>query len=215
MSILEQLKRNKLVAVIRHANEENILGICRALSEGGIKAVEITAETPKVTALIEKAVNECDDDMLIGAGTVLDPETARNVMMAGAKFVVSPTLNKDTISMTKRYGIVSIPGALTPTEILTAYEYGADMVKVFPVNGFGPGYIKNIHGPMPQIPLMVTGGINLTNIAEYHQHGAKAIGIGGNLVNPSKLKKQEDYQLITQKSQQYVEKIALANDFLT
>lgn len=212
MSILEQLKQNQLVAVVRHANKENILGICKALSEGGIKAVEITAETPKVTALIEKAVNECDDDMLIGAGSVLDPETARNVIMAGAKFVVSPTLNKDTISMTKRYGVISIPGALTPTEILTAYENGADMVKVFPVNGFGPGYIKSIHGPMQQIPLMVTGGINLTNIAEYRQQGAAAIGIGSNLVNPNKLNKQEDYQLITQKSLQYVEKIVLAND---
>lgn len=210
MNVMVELKRSGLVAVIREANLENISLICDALYKGGIKALEITAETPKVTSLIEKAVEEFDDKLLIGAGTVLDPETARSVIMAGAKFVVAPSLNTETIKMTKRYGITSIPGALTPTEILTAYEHGADMVKVFPANAFGPDYVKNIHGPLPHIPLMVTGGINLNNITEYIQNGSVAIGIGSNLVNPKKLQSPEDYEALIEQSKKYVEKFQSA-----
>jgi 2-dehydro-3-deoxyphosphogluconate aldolase / (4S)-4-hydroxy-2-oxoglutarate aldolase len=206
MNALEQLKKNPIVAVIRKADETNIIPIIKALSEGGVKAVEITAETPRVTNLIEMAAAEFDGDVLIGVGTVLDPETARATIIAGAKFIVSPTVNVDTIRLTSRYGVLNVAGALTPTEILTAYENGAQMVKVFPANVFGPDYIKSVHGPLPHIPLMVTGGITLENMNDYFTKGGVAVGIGSNLVNVSKLKYEEDYQQLTNTARQYVNK---------
>ncbi|WP_096274020.1 bifunctional 4-hydroxy-2-oxoglutarate aldolase/2-dehydro-3-deoxy-phosphogluconate aldolase [Paucisalibacillus globulus] len=206
MNALDQLKKNPIVAVIRKADETNIIPIIKALSEGGVKAVEITAETPRVTNLIEMAVGEFEGDVLIGVGTVLDPETARATIIAGAKFIVSPTVNVDTIRLTSRYGVLNVSGALTPTEILTAYENGAQMVKVFPANVFGPDYIKSVHGPLPHIPLMVTGGITLENMNEYFTKGGVAVGIGSNLVNVSKLNNDEDYQQLTNTARQYVNK---------
>ncbi|GGA90915.1 bifunctional 4-hydroxy-2-oxoglutarate aldolase/2-dehydro-3-deoxy-phosphogluconate aldolase [Ornithinibacillus halotolerans] len=205
MNVLEKLKENPIVAVIRKADESNIVPIIEALSRGGVKAVEITAETPRVTNLVEKAVAAFDDDVLIGVGTVLDPETARATIIAGAKFIVSPTVNVDTLRLTNRYGVLNISGALTPTEILTAYENGAQMVKVFPANVFGPDYIKSVHGPLPHIPLMVTGGITLENMNDYFTKGGMAVGIGSNLVNVSKLQTEEDYQQLTNTARQYID----------
>jgi 2-dehydro-3-deoxyphosphogluconate aldolase / (4S)-4-hydroxy-2-oxoglutarate aldolase len=203
MNVVDFIKEHPIVAVIREATPQNIVPIANALFEGGVKVLEITAETPKVMTMIEMVTDELGDKVLVGAGTVLDPETARAAIMAGSKFIVSPSLNLDTIKMTKRYGVVSIPGALTPTEILTAYEHGADMIKVFPVNTFGPGYIKNIHGPFPSIPLMVTGGINTENVNDYICSGALAVGVGSNLVNPKNLHHEEDYQSLTEKALRY------------
>jgi 2-dehydro-3-deoxyphosphogluconate aldolase/(4S)-4-hydroxy-2-oxoglutarate aldolase len=207
MNILEQLKENVVVAVIREATTDNIVPIASALLKGGVKALEVTAETPRITSIIEKVIDEFGDDLLIGAGTVLDPETARSVIMAGSKFIVSPSTNIETIKMAKRYGVISIPGALTPTEILTAYEHGADMIKVFPANVFGPGYIKSIHGPFPYIPLMVTGGVNLTTMKDYLIQGGVAVGIGSNLVNPKKLKNEGDYQALSEEATKYVAQV--------
>ncbi|GAA0469730.1 bifunctional 4-hydroxy-2-oxoglutarate aldolase/2-dehydro-3-deoxy-phosphogluconate aldolase [Alkalibacillus silvisoli] len=181
------LKQNPIVSVIRNATEDNILKTVQALKDGGINAVELTAETKGITRIIEKVANEFESDVLVGAGTVLDGETAKEVISAGAEFVVSPTLNTETIKMTKRYGKLSIPGAFTPTEILTAYEHGADMVKVFPAGTLGPNFIKNLKGPLPQIPLMVTGGINLENMNEYFECGSEIVGIGSELVNSNLL----------------------------
>ncbi|WP_282174014.1 bifunctional 4-hydroxy-2-oxoglutarate aldolase/2-dehydro-3-deoxy-phosphogluconate aldolase [Cytobacillus firmus] len=203
MQAVDFIKAQVIVAVIREATAENIVPIASALYDGGVKVLEVTAETPGVMAMIEKVRVELGDKVLVGAGTVLDPETARSAIMAGSQFIVSPSLNTETIKMTKRYGIASIPGALTPTEILTAYENGADMIKVFPANAFGPGYIKNIHGPFPHIPLMVTGGINESNMQEYIGGGALAIGVGGNLVNPKNLNSDEDYLTLTKKALEY------------
>ncbi|MBS4192338.1 bifunctional 4-hydroxy-2-oxoglutarate aldolase/2-dehydro-3-deoxy-phosphogluconate aldolase [Bacillus sp. FJAT-49705] len=205
MTILSTLLKEGLIAVIRESTMENVIPICEALYEGGIKVVEITAETPQLVPIIEKTVDNMGDKILVGAGTVLDPETARMVISAGAHFVVSPTVNIDTIRLVKRYGVVCIQGALTPTEIVTAYENGADMVKIFPINAFGPSYVKNIHGPLPQIPLMVTGGINLDNVSEYVNNGASGIGIGSNLVNVKKLNTQADYETLLKKTKQYVQ----------
>jgi 2-dehydro-3-deoxyphosphogluconate aldolase / (4S)-4-hydroxy-2-oxoglutarate aldolase len=203
MNPVEFIKEEVLVAVIREATPQTIVPIANALYEGGVKVIEITAETPKFTRLIEVAREELDGRVLTGAGTVLDPETARTAVMAGSEFIVSPSFNPETVRMTKRYGIPSIPGALTPTEILNAYELGADMIKVFPANTFGPGYVKNIHGPFPTIPLMVTGGINMDNIEEYIEAGALAVGLGSNLVNPKQLHHAEDFQRLTQKAREY------------
>lgn len=207
MALMSTIDNHKIIAVIRKADESNIIPIIKALDKGGVKAVEITAETPNVTKLIENAVKEFGGNVAIGAGTVLDPETARAVIMAGAEFIVSPTLNPETIKVTNRYGVVNISGALTPTEILTAYEHGADMVKVFPADAFGPNYIKNIQGPLPHIPLMVTGGITLDNMNEYISKGSKAVGIGSNLVNVSKLQTEDDYADLAVEAGRFVDKL--------
>lgn len=185
MGHIEIIKQTGVAAVIRGATVDNIVLIGKALSKGGVKVLEITVETPGACAAIEKASLEFDD-VLVGAGTVLDPETARTAIMSGAKFIFSPTINSKTIEMAKRYGVVSIPGALTPTEILSAYEHGADLVKVFPANVFGPSYIKDIHGPLPQIPLITTGGISVANVGEYIKAGASGVGVGSSLVNTKK-----------------------------
>ncbi|TCS79393.1 bifunctional 4-hydroxy-2-oxoglutarate aldolase/2-dehydro-3-deoxy-phosphogluconate aldolase [Tepidibacillus fermentans] len=187
MKLLQEIMENGVVAIIRGAKPENILQIAKALKDGGIKTLEITVETPKVLTLIEKVSDEFGDDLIVGAGTVLDPETARVAIMSGAKFIFSPTVNVETIQMAKRYGVISIPGALTPTEIITAYEHGADIIKVFPANVFGPKYLKDIHGPLPHIPLMPTGGLDLTNVADYIKAGGVAVGIGSSLVNTKKM----------------------------
>ena len=201
MNTLQTIYENKLVAVIRGATEENIVSIGKALSAGGVKILEITAETPRFVSVMERAASELGEEAMVGAGTVLDPETARAAIMAGAKFIFSPTVNEETIKMTKRYGCVSIPGAMTPTEILTAYELGGDIIKVFPANIMGPRYLKDVHGPLPHIPLMPTGGVNLDNLTEYFQNGAVAAGLGSALV------KQADLKSLEKKAAEFTEKL--------
>ncbi|ASN06132.1 bifunctional 4-hydroxy-2-oxoglutarate aldolase/2-dehydro-3-deoxy-phosphogluconate aldolase [Virgibacillus necropolis] len=203
----QRIKEHKLVAVIRGAKGEEVLSIARALHKGGIYILEITADTPKVDVLIRNLNQEFGDQMIVGAGTVLDPETARTAIMAGARFIFSPTVNVETIRLTKRYGVVSIPGALTPTEILTAYEHGADLIKVFPAGIMGPSYLKDIHGPLPHIPLMPTGGVDLSNVRQYFENGAVAAGLGSALVNTKQLINPDALKGITEKAQQFVEAI--------
>ncbi len=207
MNLLDQIKENGIVAVIRGATAENIADIARALKNGGVKTLEITMETPNVLSLIERISGEFGDEVIVGAGTVLDPETARAAILAGAKFIFSPTVNPETIKMAKRYGVISIPGALTPTEILTAYENGADLIKVFPASVFGPRYIKDIHGPMPHIPLMPTGGLNADNVGEYIKAGAVAAGVGSSLVNTKKPMNREYLMELENKAARFVQKV--------
>ncbi|WP_085524613.1 bifunctional 4-hydroxy-2-oxoglutarate aldolase/2-dehydro-3-deoxy-phosphogluconate aldolase [Tuberibacillus sp. Marseille-P3662] len=207
MNTLELIKQHQLVAVIRGAKEEDVLSIAKALSAGGVKVLEITAETPNVLSLIERVSSELGNEVVVGAGTVLDPETARATIMAGAQFVFAPTVNTETIRVTKRYGVVSIPGAMTPTEILTAYEHGADLIKVFPANIMGPGYIKDIQGPLPQIPLMPTGGVHLDNIKTYFDNGAVAAGLGSALVNTKQPINESTLAQLTDKAKQFVKAI--------
>jgi 2-dehydro-3-deoxyphosphogluconate aldolase/(4S)-4-hydroxy-2-oxoglutarate aldolase len=203
MNVLEQIKHNGIVAIIRGAKPEQIVAIAKALHDGGVKTLEITVDTPRVLSLIEQVIAEFGEEVVVGAGTVLDPETARAAIMAGARFIFSPTVKLETIRMAKRYGVISIPGALTPTEILSAYESGADLIKVFPANVFGPKYLKDIKGPMPQIPLMPTGGIDLTNVGDYVKAGANALGVGSSLVN-SKDEVTDEYLLrLTEKAAQF------------
>ncbi|MFY0542611.1 bifunctional 4-hydroxy-2-oxoglutarate aldolase/2-dehydro-3-deoxy-phosphogluconate aldolase [Brevibacillus sp. H7] len=194
MTLLQKIIDSGIVAVIRGASPDKILAVAKALHEGGVTTLEITVETPKVLSLIEQVSAELGDKVVVGAGTVLDSETARAAIMAGAKFIFSPTVDPQTIQLTKRYGIISIPGALTPTEILNAYQHGADVVKVFPAGVFGPGYLKDVHGPLPQIPLMPTGGIDLSNAADYIKAGAVALGVGSSLVS---FKEQVDDAYLT------------------
>ncbi|SEN50860.1 bifunctional 4-hydroxy-2-oxoglutarate aldolase/2-dehydro-3-deoxy-phosphogluconate aldolase [Lihuaxuella thermophila] len=207
MSLLEQIKENGIVAVIRGATTENIVEIARALKNGGVKALEITVETPKVLSMIERVSDAFGEEVIVGAGTVLDPETARAAIMAGAKFIFSPTVHPETIKMAKRYGVISIPGALTPTEILTAYENGADLIKVFPAHVFGPRYIKDIHGPLPHIPLMPTGGLDVDNVGDYIKAGAVAAGIGSSLVNTKKQMDSDFFIELENKAAQFVQAV--------
>ncbi|CAG9620936.1 bifunctional 4-hydroxy-2-oxoglutarate aldolase/2-dehydro-3-deoxy-phosphogluconate aldolase [Sutcliffiella rhizosphaerae] len=210
MSLLKEIKEVGVVAVIRGATEDNILKIASSLSAGGVKALEITVETPKVLTLMEKVASEMGDEVIVGAGTVLDPETARAAIMAGSKFIFSPTVNTETIKMTKRYGAVSIPGAMTPTEILTAYEHGADMIKVFPANVVGAGYFKDVRGPLPHIPLMATGGISIDNVAEYISAGAVAVGAGSTLINTKVEFTEEHCRHVTETAARFVSRVKQA-----
>lgn len=183
---IEAIKENQITAIIRGAKTESIEDIASALHKGGVKTLEITMETPNVLKVIENLRMKYGNELTIGAGTVLDAETARAAIMAGAQFIFSPTVNIETIKMSKRYGVISIPGALTPSEIITAYESGADIIKVFPADSMGPEYLKNIAGPFPYIPLMPTGGITLDNIKTYKEYGAVAFGVGSALVDMKK-----------------------------
>jgi 2-dehydro-3-deoxyphosphogluconate aldolase/(4S)-4-hydroxy-2-oxoglutarate aldolase len=169
--------------------------------------VEITLNSPKALSVIEEAVGKVGDKMLVGAGTVMDAETARDALSAGAKFIISPSLNIETIEMTKRYGAVSIPGAFTPTEIVTAYANGADVIKVFPASP-GIQYFKDLMGPLPHIPMMPTGGINLQNINEFQKAGAVAFGIGGALIDTKHEVTKEYLQQVTDKARKFVQAIS-------
>jgi 2-dehydro-3-deoxyphosphogluconate aldolase / (4S)-4-hydroxy-2-oxoglutarate aldolase len=211
LTSLQKVQEAKIVPVIRKASQDNILPIAQALFEGGIKAIEITAETPEVEKMI-RDVRDKVEGLLVGAGTVLDGETARAVIMAGAQFIVSPTVNEHTVKVAKRYGVPCIIGALTPTEMLKAYEAGADMVKVFPANSMGAGYIKNILGPLPQLQIMATGGIDKENMLDYFEAGAKVVGIGSQLVQPNLLSTNEDFESLRELARQYVAKLIEENN---
>ncbi|MEH7403856.1 bifunctional 4-hydroxy-2-oxoglutarate aldolase/2-dehydro-3-deoxy-phosphogluconate aldolase [Gottfriedia acidiceleris] len=207
---VEEIKKRAVVAVVRGATLETIIPMAEALKKGGVTTLEITMETPKALAIIEKLSSVFGDDILVGAGTVLDAETARAAIMAGSKFIFSPTLNKDTIQMTKRYGVISVPGAFTPTEILTAYEHGADVIKVFPAGSVGPDYFKNIAGPLPYVPLIPTGGINLQNAKDYIRAGAVAVGVGSSLVDPKRQLTDQYLLKVTQNAKGLMEEVLFA-----
>jgi len=212
MNLIDQIKDSGIVAVIRGANKDNIIPVARALSAGGVKALELTVETPKILSLVEMVADELKDEVIVGVGTVLDPVTARASIMAGAKFVFSPVVNVETIKMTKRYGVVSVPGAFTPTEILTAYENGADLIKVFPANLLGPRFFKDMRGPLPHIPLMPTGGIDVSNVGEYIRAGAVAAGAGSTLVDMKQDINEEYCKKVTLKASQFVEEVKRARE---
>jgi 2-dehydro-3-deoxyphosphogluconate aldolase/(4S)-4-hydroxy-2-oxoglutarate aldolase len=181
--ILEQLFRAVVVSILRKIPEERISQTVTALYNGGVRAVEITLDTPGALRMIEKVKTEFGTKMTVGAGTVLDSETARTAILAGADFILTPTLSTPVIELCNRYGKPAVPGALTPTEILTACEAGAQLVKVFPARVYGPEYLKDLKGPLSQIKLMPVGGVGLENAAEFIRCGAHSLGIGSQMVN--------------------------------
>lgn len=201
MNILASIQEQKIVTIIRNITPSDALKVVRALSEGGISVLEITLNTPNALSIINEITTEFGNKVIVGAGTVLDPESARAAILAGAKFIVSPTVDEGTIKMTKRYGAISIPGAFTPTEILKAYEAGGDIIKVFPAS-LGPSYIKNILAPLPQIPLLPTGGVDETNINQFIKAGAIGCGIGASLVNADEKVTEEYLTQLTKKAKQ-------------
>lgn len=180
---LERMANSGIVAVLRGDDGGLLIDVAEALLRGGVETLEVTFTVPKAHRVIERMADVLGDRVLLGAGTVLDPETARVALLAGAEFIVSPTLNLDVIGLCRRYSKAVVPGALTPTEVLTAWEAGADVVKVFPSDLTGPAYLKALAGPLPQIRLMPTGGVNLNTAADFLRAGAFALGVGSALVN--------------------------------
>ena len=206
MSVLSQISRNKIVAIIRGAKPDDVLKIAEALRQGGVKVLEITLNSPNALAVIEKLITQKGDQMLIGAGTVLNAEAAKSAIEAGAKFIISPNVNIETIEVTKRLGAVSIPGAYTATEIVNAFNNGGDIIKIFPATS--AEYIKVLRGPLSHIPMMPTGGITLENISEFQKTGAAAFGIGTALVD-TRQKITEDYlKMTTEKAREFVQAIS-------
>ncbi len=186
MTKLEQMQRIEecgIVAIIRANSSKELFDTAVAIKNGGVDVIEITMTTPDALQVISDVSNRLGNSVLIGVGSVLDAETARAAMLAGAEFVVSPVTKPDIIAICNRYGKVIIPGAFTPTEILCAWETGADYVKVFPSSGVGPSYIKDIKAPLPQIPLVPTGGVTAENASEFIKAGAAALGVGSALVS--------------------------------
>src|SRR4051812_49560724 len=173
-----------IVAVVRFSAPEPLVEVVKALHAGGVTVAEVTFTVPGAIDVIREAKKQLGDRVLLGAGTVLDPETARAAFLAGAEFIVAPTVNPDVIRMCRRYDKLVMPGAFTPTEVLAAWEAGADIVKVFPADVVGPAFFKAVRSPLPQIRLMPTGGVDLTTAAAFLRAGACCLCLGGQLVEP-------------------------------
>ncbi|MGB9604649.1 MAG: bifunctional 4-hydroxy-2-oxoglutarate aldolase/2-dehydro-3-deoxy-phosphogluconate aldolase [Bryobacteraceae bacterium] len=201
-----------IVPVVRAPSTEAAIRAVQAIYEGGIRAAEITMTVPGALRALEKVADALGDKVVLGAGTVLDAETVRAAMLAGAEFFVSPGLKLETIEMARRYSKVSIPGALTPTEVLAAWDAGADIVKIFPCgNVGGPKYIKALKAPFPHIEMIPTGGVNLETAGEFLKAGACAVAVGAELVDAKSLKEGR-YDVITEKARQYLAVIAKARE---
>jgi 2-dehydro-3-deoxyphosphogluconate aldolase/(4S)-4-hydroxy-2-oxoglutarate aldolase len=205
--ILNKMISEGLIPVIRVASASEAIDVANAIKDGGVSLIEITMSVRGAIEVIKELTQEYKDEIIMGAGTVLDAETGRAALLAGAQFIVSPTLNLDLIQLAHRYSAVVVPGAMTPTEILTAWNAGADMVKVFPAAQLGgPGYIKALRGPLPQILLAPTGGVNLENAGAFIRAGAAALGVGGELVD-KKAVKEKRFSVITDNARAYLKTI--------
>ncbi len=203
--ILKRIREIGLLPVLRANSIDEALALAEAIEAGGVTALEVTMTVPGAIEVIRQLAKQTQGRILIGAGTVLDPETARACMLAGAEFIVSPALNVKTIEVCRRYSVPVMPGALTPTEVLTAWEAGADVVKVFPCSALGGAtYLKALKAPLPQIELIPTGGVSLSTAAEFLAAGAFALGVGGDLVN-SKAIADGKPEVITQTAREYME----------
>ncbi|MCL2776667.1 MAG: bifunctional 4-hydroxy-2-oxoglutarate aldolase/2-dehydro-3-deoxy-phosphogluconate aldolase [Polyangiaceae bacterium] len=201
---LQAIEKQRAIAVVRLDDATRLVPVIEALGAGDVCIVEVTVTIPG--ALEAMANSKLDSQILIGAGSVLDPETARLAILAGARFVVGPTVSPAVISLCHRYDVVAIAGAYTPTEIVTACEAGADLVKVFPARSLGPGYLKDLHGPLPQVRLVPTGGVTVENATAFLEAGAFAVGVGGNLA-PRDAVARGDYARITDQARRLVRAI--------
>ena len=196
-----------LLPVIRASSAREAIDVAEAIKEGGVSFLEITMTVQGAIDVIKELTQKYRDEIVMGAGTILDPETGRAALLAGAQFIVSPALNLDLIQLAHRYSAVVIPGAMTPTEILTAWNAGADMVKVFPAAQLGgPEFLKAIRGPLPQILLVPTGGVNLQNAGAFIKAGATALGVGGELVD-KKAVKEKKFNVITENARAFLKVI--------
>src|SRR6266446_7341423 len=192
-----------IVAVVRSQDSQQLVEVVRALADGGVTVAEITMTVPGALDVIKQARAALGDRVLLGAGTILDPETGRAALLAGAEYLVSPTLSLDVIRLCNRYDKLVMPGAFTPTEILSAWEAGADIVKVFPAEVVGPAFFKALRGPLPQVRMMPTGGVDLTTAIEFLKAGACCLGVGSQLVEPRAVATR-NFTRIRDRARQYV-----------
>jgi len=205
--IFDRIMSEGLIPVIRVSSALEAIDVANAVKEGGVSLIEITMSVQGAIDVIGELSREYGDEIIMGAGTVLDTETGRAALLAGAQFIVSPTLDLNLIQLAHRYSALVIPGTMTPTEILTAWNAGADMVKVFPAGQLGgPAYIKALKGPLPQILLVPTGGVNLQNAGPFIQAGAAALGVGGELVD-KKAVKEKKFSVITENARAFLKAV--------
>ncbi|HKS40206.1 MAG TPA: bifunctional 2-keto-4-hydroxyglutarate aldolase/2-keto-3-deoxy-6-phosphogluconate aldolase [Blastocatellia bacterium] len=203
--VIQQIIETGVIPVVRAASADEAMRAIDAIKEGGISVLEITMTVPGAVRVIEEVAARYGSEALVGAGTVLDAETARACILAGAEFIVSPALNLETIALCRRYGKVVMPGALTPTEVLAAWQAGADFVKVFPCDSVGGSkYIKSLKAPLPQIQVVPTGGVTLQTAADFIKAGASALGVGTDLVDVKALREGQG-NLITERARRFIE----------
>ncbi len=212
--ILNRMISEGLIPVIRVSSSEEAIDVADAIKQGGSSFIEITMSVPGAIEVVKELTLRYRAEIVIGAGTILDPETARAALLAGAQFLVTPTLNLDVIKLARRYSTVVVPGAATPTEILTAWTAGADMVKVFPVAPLGgPDYIRALKGPLPQVLMVPTGGVTIENAAAYIKAGSAALAVGGELVD-KKAVKEKAFNVITDNTRAFLKVIREAREML-
>jgi len=206
---LDIIRHTGVIAIMRTQSSEQLLRAADAIREGGVRAIEVTMTTPGALAVIEQATaryQRADQEVLFGAGTVLDAESARAAILAGAQFIVAPSFSPGLVEICRRYSVPVMPGAYTPTEIVTAWECGADMVKVFPAGVGGPALIKALKAPLPQIELVPVGGVKLENTADFVRAGAAAVGVGSALIN-QKLLDSQDFGTLTERARRFMEEV--------
>ena len=204
--ISDSIREIGIVAIMRAKSSDQLLAAADAVQAGGVTAIEVTMTTPGALEVIKEATTRYGEKVIFGVGSVLDPETARAAILAGAQFVVCPTLNIKTIEICKRYSVPVVPGAYTPTEVLTAWEAGADMVKIFPASVGGPAYIKAVKAPLPQVELIPVGGVNLKTTADFIRAGSAVVGVGSSLIN-QKLLDEKQFESISENARRYREEV--------
>ena len=211
--IINNIESSGVVAIIRASSSGELVDVVSALRDGGLTCIEVTMTTPNALEVIHQAREKMGDSAAIGVGTVLDSETARAAILAGAQFVVAPIVDAGTIAICKRYSVPVLPGAMTPTEIVHAWHAGADIVKVFPASAGGPGFIRDMKGPLPHIKMLATGGVTLENCGEFIKAGAEALGTGSALVS-KELVKKKDYAGLKAAASQWLQRVSQARDSL-
>jgi 2-dehydro-3-deoxyphosphogluconate aldolase/(4S)-4-hydroxy-2-oxoglutarate aldolase len=203
---LNLMRETGVIAIMRAQSSDQLIGAADAIRAGGVRVIEVTMTTPGALDVISEAVSRYGDEVLFGAGSVLDAETARAAILAGAGFVVAPTLDVEMVALCNRYGVPVVPGIFTPTEALTAWEAGANMVKLFPASVGGPGMVKAILAPLPQLEIVPVGGVNLETAAEFIRKGSVALGVGSSLVNQALLD-QGDMDELTRRAGAFIDAV--------
>lgn len=207
--IVQQIESTGVVAIIRASGSEQLIDVVEALRSGGITCIEVTMTTPNALEVIRNARQACGDSAAIGVGTVLDAPTANAAILAGAQFVVAPIIDLATVELCRREGVPVFPGAMTPTEIVRAWQAGADMVKVFPTTSLGATFIRDLRGPFPQIKFIPTGGVTLETVADFIKAGSTAVGVGSSLVTKAALKNR-DFASIKATAEEFLKRVRAA-----
>ncbi len=203
---MQRIQSTGVIAIMRAKSPDQLIAAADAIKQGGVQVIEVTMTTPGALDVTKEATRRYGDDVLFGAGSVLDAETARSAMLAGAGFIVAPTLNPAVIALCNRYGVPVMPGCFTPTEMLTAWELGADMVKLFPAEIGGPAMVKAVLAPLPQLKIVPVGGVDLNTAADFIRAGSAALGVGSSLVN-QKLLDAGDMDELTRRAAAFIEAV--------